>query len=1294
MPASLIQYRLRIRNASSLVNPDGTADALVVSSVPSDGAPFLASPPSGDGQEVDPITGAVRTGSYTVEVVDANTGTDATGTIRYLTSRLEDATFRQQLISRRAYVEIRTDGGAWSLLLAGYVLGVRLISPMRYAIAVGDTRRVEQSQEIFQGGSLGGYTTRGCILGGPVTSDWGPVKSRGGWRYRVSKSGNDVALEFIDGYAATFNAPVVRDWRKVTRPETLETIATYRTVNPYALGGASQFVTAYTTAAYDFSLNDWSVAGGVVAYVGTTATNAVPARALLVSDTSGPTTAVLNLFWPGCPHNSGDIVFVALSTVDVTGQTPLYLDAHPVDLVTAIWANARVRYDAAGAWIPAMRALIGDTVRLACRFTEAPTIAEFLEQAIYGPFGIASRTTTDGLQELFPTRIRTDVLPSLTVGTAALRSADPVVFDLDESSAVSAIALTQQVFNQAIYSEGAAATNGYTATQSQGDPLDGVLVATVTQTAQYLDPNLTVFAGREINYRVPGMIHTVTDWTPNTTPQLDAIAVGVFDRFGRGASAAEVEILAGTSAAAAQVGDEVYFEGPSFPNRGYRIGESTVGPRIMQVVRRTETPSGPTLKLLDSGLAAQPATAATITIAAFPGAPTTTAMYTITNAATLNATGVISVRVEWATGASTPSGGADHAIYAPGQIPTSGIALPPLTSSGQRVWVRARSEQAGRRPSAWTAWTSVVLTSLPTITGVTISNVRVTAATVSWTNTSSTLPVVVFAAPGSGAPASWTPFRVASVPAGSTLTVVRNLTGPFLPWTIGLAYESATTLGPVAAATLTTTSLTDTTNRPAALAVIPGVDDVTLAQGVALAMWPADQTLDLVIERSLTSGSGFAEIARVAGSTPTYVDVRPRNGLTYYYRIAHLLGGFRLSPYSQEVAAVASGVPRDAVRPGAVGPVIQVETTEVGTTGTVTLTITDPQGRAEQVRFRHRTGGGAWSAWTVDTSVPYSYSATIPSSGFLDIQYEVNGYNAAGVSGLLAGGTESFDLGVTANIVSATGTFSLAGALTIAVQGDTDTNSLRYAVATTDWANDAAALAAATAGTLISARNATVVLTGPYAAGTTVYVAFAGYTGAGGTGTVSGPFRYAFINGVALGPSLNVVTTPSANSYSLVVTWDGTIAYALDGVSQSVSGWTSPRTVTITRNDYLGATQVAAFAVTKDSATVSESVNVPPKDNANATITIGTQTADDVTNTYTFSWSTSGMPTGTTFDLTYTTTTTAGVVEQGTLNNQTSPVSVVSGYSIGLDPKYQMTVTAITSGTLLLSKSRSGTFLV
>jgi hypothetical protein len=120
---------------------------------------------------------------------------------------------------------------------------------------------------------------------------------------------------------------------------------------------------------------------------------------------------------------------------------------------------------------------------------------------------------------------------------------------------------------------------------------------------------------------------------------------------------------------------------------------------------------------------------------------------------------------------------------------------------------------------------------------------------------------------------------------------------------------------------------------------------------------------------------------------------------------------------------------------------------------------------------------------------------------------------------------------------------------------------------------------------------------------------------------------------------------------------------------------------------------VAAFAVTRDSSTVSESIGIPPQDNAGASITIGTQSADDSTEVYTFSWSNSGMPTGTTFDLTYTTTTTAGVIEQGTINGATSPENVTSGYNIGSTPRYQMTITAIKSGTLVLSKSRSGTFL-
>lgn len=1614
MPASTIQYRLRIRNASTVANPNGTADVVSVSSAPADAAPYIGSAPSGDGQEVDPLTGAVRTGSYTVEIVDANTGTDATGTIRYLTALLEDAGARQQLLSRRAYVEIQTNGGGWSTLIAGYVTSIRLVSPMRYAVQIGDTRRVDQTQTIFHGGSLPPYTTRGTLTGGPLTGNWGPVTARGGWSYRVTNAGGgNVSLSFLSGYISGRNGSIVTDWTKVDRPEIADVLNSYERPNPFAVsGGGSPYATAYTGTTFDATTGSWDIDSGVVAWIGTTATAPVQVKALVCSYPANPPADIsigvsdIYLYWPSCPYSTGDTVYCSLSTFEVTERTPLYVDVHPVDLTLAIWTNARIRYNASASWISAIRSLIGDSVLMACRFTSAPIIADFLESAVFGPFGISARTNIFGEQELFSTRIRTSATPTLTLGVADMRSAEDVVFDLDERTAVSQITMTQQFMRPAIPNP---AQRTAVPRDITSFPLDGVLVSPITQTAQYKDSNLTVFTGRAVEYAVPGMIHTQTTWEPAVSEQLRAIAVGVFDRYGRGAVGADVQVLAGSSAAAAQIGDEIYFEAPQYPNKGYRIGESSVGARIMQVIRRTESPSGPVLRLLDSGLAAQPATVPTIAIAKATGAPTTTAQYTITNAATLNAGALSSVRVQWAASATEPTGaGADHAVYAPAQIPTTAQQLPGQSVAGQTIWVRARSEQAGLRPSAWTAWASVVLDALPSVTGLTASNIRTTAATIGWTNTSTAFPLIVYAYQGASAPADWSAYQVATLPAGSTSTTVRSLTGPTIAWQLGVAYDGPGAVGPVVAVAVTTNGTTDASTRPAGLAVIPGVDDVTLEQGIALAMWPSDQTLDLVIERSTTSGSGFAQIARVAGSTPTYADALPRNGTTYYYRIAHALGGFALSTYSQEVSAIARGVPRDMVRPDAVTPVVEVTTAEASGIATVTLTVTDPQGRVAEVRFRERTGGGAWSAWTVDTSVPYAYSATIPATGFVDIQYEVNGYTAAGVYGLLAGGTESFDQGTSSDMVSVVGTFSSAGVLTLAISADSDTASIRFATSTSSQPT----LATVQAQTAQNTRNYTTTIAGPFSSGTTVFVSVLGYTAINGGGSESVLFQYRFIRdggltytaclatpgtssatqivvtvtgtaptgsptvqlvaitgsatlasgaaigtavasgsswtfnrGAALGqpggaqfravlagaqsdddfieipeqgrdttylvsrarvlatsdttvtaryavadpypqgtntvtvayqnlgapsvtpasggtltpaatlteaagtfidyvitrppfgsgtarvtytataanrvsdsdavdvpaverdtitltararitsttnttqvvrvavadpvpggtatiaftttglatptqvggaplpgtitvtpattlteaagtfydfqiarpasaqppgrinftvtatnrapaapaatvvaqdiigPSLQVVTTPSATTYSLLITYDGTITYSLDGVAQSTAGFVSPQTLVITRNDFLSSTQVVALAVTRDGSTVSETINVPPKDNAGATITIGTQSANSTTNVYTFTFSTSGMPTGTTFDLTYTTTTTAGVIEQGTLNNQTSPINVTSGFTIGSNPKYQMTITAIKSGTLVLVKSRSGTFL-
>jgi hypothetical protein len=1142
MPTTTLHYRLRIRTVSTDAAPNGTGDELSVSSLPTDGAPYIGSAPDGDGQEVDPLTGSVRTGTYTVEVVDAQTGTDGTGTIRHVTQKLEDAGARQQLLSRRAYVEISTDGGVtWPTLTAGYVTSIRLVSPMRYAVQIGDTRRVEQTQTIFQGGSLGNYTTRGTITGGPLTSSWGPVEARGGWKYRVTVAGGgNVFLEFQSGYLPGRGGATVTDPAKVDREEIAETIASYARPNPFAvLGGTSQYVTSYTGTAFDALTGDWSVSNGIVLWLRTETTPPAPVNALVCgyghsngNDRLG--VSRLDLYWPTCPHSTGDIVYCSLSTVEVTERTPLYIDAHPVDLTLVIWDNARIKYDAAAPWIAAMRGLVGDSVRIACRFTEAPNIAEFLDSAIFGPLGISARTNIYGDQELFPTRIRTATAPTLTLNAAGMRSPDDVVFELDERTAVSAITLTQQYLGPAI-----AAPNQRTATtnNSSAIPLDGVLVSSVSQTAQYLDPNLTVFSGRSVEYRIPGMIHTATTWEPALGSQLDAIAVPAFDRYGRGAVGADVQVLAGSSAAAAAIGDEIYFESPQFPNKGYRIGESSVGARIMQVVRRTESPAGPVLRLLDSGLAAQPATLPTISVAKVTGAPTTTAEYTVTNAATLNAGGLISVRVQYASGTSTPTGaGADHAVYAPGQIPTTAQTLPGLTVAGQTVYVRARSEQAARRPSNWTAWSSVTLDAVGVVTGLAASTIRTTAATLSWTNTSTTYPITVYAYQGASAPADWGPYQVATVPAGSTSAVVRTLTGPSVAWRLGVAYIAPGAVGAVASVAVTTNSTVDPSSRPAALAVIPGVDDVTLTQGITLALWASDQTLDLIVERSTSVGSGYAEIARVSGSTPTYADELPRNGTTYYYRIAHALGGFALSSYSQVVSAIARGIPRDVVRPGAVAPVVVVTTSEAGGFGNVILTVSDPQGRVVEVSFRQRTNGGAWSAWYIEAVNPYIYGALIPASGFVEIEYKVDGYAADGSRGILAAGVETFDQNAVSDMVSVVGTFTSAGALTLAISADTDTASIRYAVSTSAQPT----LATTQAATAIDARNYTVTLAGPYAAGTTVYVSVLGYTAIGGGGAESVLFQYRFVRDGGLVYTECLARMATSSATQIVVTVTGT----------------------------------------------------------------------------------------------------------------------------------------------------------
>ena len=1122
MPSYAIEYRLRIRNAANAFLPNGTADALVITSTPSGTNPYIAAPPSGDGQELDPVTGSVRTGSYVVEVVDAVTGTTGTGTVRVVTSALEDTQLRQQLLSRRAFVETRTDGGAWVTLTAGYITNIRLVSPARYVITVGDTRRIEAVPVLAYESRVTPTNIRGCLIGGPVTADFGPARFRGGWEYEVTGvSGRVVSVAFRNGYSPISGSARVTNIERVVRTGVVDAInnlgSTFAPVPIGPLGGGRVVL--------DLTL-----------YIGTNATNAQPTDVqIALPGLSGPNLnsyglGALDLYWPTTSPvpipTAGARLWISMVQTTISALCPLLVDAHPLDIVLSVWNQNAIYYDPSAAWIGTIRQLIGADVRLAIRLTETPTIEEFLRNAVYGPFGVAPRTNALGQQELVASRIRQSTLPTLTIAAADLTSADPVVFDIDEKSAVASVTITQQVIKR--WDSGPAL--------SPDIPSDGLAVVPVTQRITNADAFAFVYGARDIEYQLPGMVHNAASFEATVTEFLQVVGRETIDRFQAGAASAEVAVLASAASAAAQVGDEVYLNAPHYPNQNYRIGESSVGARIMQVIRRTETPTGPLLRLLDSGGAAQPVSpAATISIAQNTNLPTLVAAYTITNAATINSGGVLSVEVEWATGAVAPTGnGQTHTIYPPTEVPTGAVDLPAVTGSGVTVYARARTLQLGRRPSAWTAWVSVALNAQPTPGAITVSGQTTTSADIAWTNTSSAYPIAIFAYQGTAAPVNWAPYQLNAIEAGSTFTTIRSLTGPSVAWVVALAYETPVGLGPFRTATLTTGTTTTASTRPAGLQVVTTIDDAQLPQGIALGLWANDPTLDLIIERSTTGGGvGFAEIARVNGSSETYADLLPRDGTTYHYRLRHALGGYTTSTFTGEVSGAARGIPSPVIRPGAVTPTVRVEVTETSTTATLTLLVLDPQGRTSQVRFRHDPGTGTFGAWTVVSPTivspdedRYAYSATIPVTGFRRVEYEVKGFDADGVDRVLAGGIESFDRNATADLVSAVGSFGIAGNFILAIAADTDTASIKYVLSTTSQPN----LATVQAASPINGRNITQAFAGPYDLGTVLYVSILAYTGTGGTGTESGLFEYQYQR---MAGTITCLATETASSNTL-----------------------------------------------------------------------------------------------------------------------------------------------------------------
>lgn len=921
---SALAYRLRIRDAAD------TTNLLVVSSVRGGTNPYITEAPSGDGQEIDPLSGATRTGLYTVRVADPITS----GTTRVITSVLFNSAGQQKLIGLLAYVEISTDNGStWNAWLGGYVMNYRLSSAITWEFQVGDTRRIENNLTVFDGTSTT-FVNRGTLFGGPIIGGFGPaglgVPSRPGWTFKylgvftngggTSFGSLQVAIfQFVDGYLGALDPTTTRlrdalGGQPNVQAPVNATAAQFRAPGQFVCDwqGLRYYFPARAPGTQFFIPCATPREFGGADFFDSRFDPTLP----LIDETSG----CIAMYWDGTSLPSvGDQFYVHCYGLAVSDTSPIYFDMHPVDVATALYDDAGIVYDSGTA--TTVRAQLGDDFRVAFRITKSENLLSFLQTKLFGPFGFGVRVSDSGVLEFFVTRVKNAAAPSVTLTTNDLRNGTDVIFENDEKSIITTVRMKCEQYQ--VYST--------LAPNASERPLDGIVVNTNETIVTCTDAS-AAGTKQEQAYDVPGMLHLADSFSPVDVNYATALGQEIFNRYSHGAPSGTVAVLRGSDPGV-QIGDQLYLAVAHLPNLNKRYGDDpSVGARVMQVLRRTQAPEGPSLFLLDAGLGQQPTTpAATISIAANVVNPRLFAQFTITNAAAINAAAVLIVAVEWATGASAPSGnGMDFVRYPATACPTGAVPLPAV-GAGRKVWVRARTEQAGRLSSAWTAWTSVTLTAVDVVSALGTSLVRQNAVTVSWTLGNVYDAVNVYLYPGSSAPADWSPYLVASLNAGSTSCVLRGLLGPSQAYIIGVAQRDMGSgqIGPMVTTTFSTNSASDTAPDPlSAVVIAPTVNDAALPTGIMLGLFPADPVFDFVVERAPDSSGvpgSYAVVATCRGATQVFYDVLPADGATYWYRVAHVLPGYAASGYTAAVSGTPRAMPNNTIRPST-GPTLSVST--------------------------------------------------------------------------------------------------------------------------------------------------------------------------------------------------------------------------------------------------------------------------------------------------------------------------------------------------------------------------------
>jgi hypothetical protein len=642
-----------------------------------------------------------------------------TGEGRVVTEVLSDVNARQQLLSKKALLWISEDeGDTWDNLLTGYVNRVALVNALKYEFTIGESKRVEQTRKVFDriptaaqyaayettyGSSAIGVLDRAsCIIGGPIIGDWGPSQDRGRPIFRVDALfGSVVRLKWVEGFVSANFAerepPVRDDVEKFMNAAALEYLDA--TAPSIGLDGATVAqLPGLVARIYDVASGEWDSDHVPMAW----SADSGFLRRFIGDWVFTGDSVVFHVQWNGTLPSEGDRVRVAVFPRAVSPRNPFHWSGHPVDLAAQLMALYGIPFDAGSQ--ATVKAALGNLV-VHLRITRSDTLTQFLEATVYGPFGFATRSNSDGEAEFFLTRT-SGQSPVATITLADLYSDEGTAWELEEATAANLVTWTSKSF----------VVNDNSGSVDDSTPIDCIMEAEITVPVVADDEEgEAVFGEKEIRFDLPGEIEGYSTGSTENPGALDlfvaALAQPLFDWNGRGAIQGEFHVGRWSPAYDALIGQELIVDCPHIPSASTSQSPTSQRGTFARrgfILHKTVSPSGATFMLEDRGPASLVVPVIgtndlipTFTLAADATFPKKVVEVTITNEADLLA-GAVNVRVEMST-ATEPTAGQSVRVWHP-DVDDNPFDLPPVCA-GSVVSVRMRAEGTGDQAGAFGPWT-------------------------------------------------------------------------------------------------------------------------------------------------------------------------------------------------------------------------------------------------------------------------------------------------------------------------------------------------------------------------------------------------------------------------------------------------------------------------------------------------------------------------------------------------------------------------------------------------------------